>query len=95
MVCGQGLSWISPGVYEWDICTVAHRDGKTIEEVRREVEQLAHDCTAMFEGKREVVHAEFGNGDRAIIHMGDPDDAPHFDWPPINEQQRAWEASNR
>jgi hypothetical protein len=94
LACRGSLSWAAPGVYERDICTVAHREGKTIEQVRREVEELARDCTAMFEGTRPHFHADFGNGDHAIIHMEPEGDAPHFDWPPINRKQVAWEAAH-
>jgi len=94
MACGGSLSWAAPGVYECDICTIAHREGKTIEEVRRDVEQLAHDASAMFGGCREVFHADLGNGDRAIIHM-DAGEAPRFDWPSINRKQVAWECEQQ
>lgn len=91
MACNGPLSWEAPGVYWCDICTVADRHGKTIEEVRRDVEQLAHDWTARLGGNAEVVRAAFGNGDTAIIHMEPESAAPRFDWPPVNRKQVAWE----
>lgn len=91
MACGGSLSWASPGVYECDICTVAHREGKSIEQVRREVEQLAQSFSGLMGGCREVLRVDYGNGDRAIIHLEDDADAPRFDWPTIDERQVAWE----
>lgn len=93
MACNGPLSWEAPGVYWCDICTVADRHGKTIEEVRRDVEQLAHDWTARLAGKAEVVRAAFGNN-TAIIHM-DAGEAPRFDWPAVNEQHIAWERAQQ
>lgn len=53
-ICDNALDLDGPGLYSCPICSIAAREGRTIEQVRREVEQVAGDWTAVFasaEGK--------------------------------------------
>lgn len=90
-VCGQALSWEGKGRWGCDICQQAV-NGMTIEEVRAEVESLARGITAMFSGDHPVGRLVEDGRVTGIIDYEPPDDAPpFFDWPPINEEYRAWQ----
>lgn len=93
-VCSQSLSWLRAGVYVCDICELADKDGKTIEEVRADIEQLAHDVGSRLGGAMTCVHVEYKNGDRGIIDMEPAGDPPKLPWGPIDEEWRAWQDAN-
>lgn len=109
-VCSQSLSWSSAGVYVCDICESAAAQGKTIEEVRAEVEDLARGFTARFgsaagerctcgqgDGGFRVVDAKgatTGFIDMEVEHQEGCPLTPSLMWGPIDEEWRAWQDEN-
>lgn len=95
-VCSASLSWMGAGRYVCDICESAHAQGKTIEEVRAEVEDLAHSFGAFMSGNRPHFFIEdTKTGERVgHVHMDPEGDPPKMPWGPINEELRAWQDAN-
>jgi hypothetical protein len=93
-VCSASLSWLRAGVYVCDICKMADKEGKTIEEVRADVEALAHEVNSRLGDGLLGCLVEFKNGDRGIIHMEPEGPPPPLPWGPIDEEWRAWQDAN-
>lgn len=98
--CGQHLSFDGAGLWECDICSVAAREGKSVEDVRREVEDLARGFTSRFStepctcgaGSGAVHVRHTASGDRGIVdfevkHRAScPRGVRRFRWGPIVDE---------
>lgn len=105
-VCGQALSYESPGRYVCDICESAYAQRKTIEDVRADVEDLAKGMTARLATEPcscgagdGVATGQFPDGGGVNIHF-DVEHEPgcprgvHIEWPPIDDDYRRWQDGN-